>query len=464
MRPNIIAVLTALPLLFTLPKSAGAEPAPVQIHTPAQLQAMAEDPSGSYILMDDLDMMGISWTPVDFSGVFDGNGHAILNLTLTEPSRNTAKCYDGNTKAYEPEYYGLFGLLENAVVRDLELVNVRCRIESDAPAMVGSLAGYSSHSLIENCHVTASLELRAHEGMFGLGAMVGYGTGSIDNCTVDSVLVCVDTDAKTLDEQFLGGVYAAGFLDVRGCTVAVDGYVSEHGYTHNGGITGLFMRWPIGEGIDGEITGNHVSGRITFFEDNPDRRAYCSAYAGEILGRYCTVDRNTNDFIRDEVWEYGSELRPHSCEEPQWSQETVDASCDSFGCTVHTCVCGYRYEDSFTRYSHTVTVWEIVRESTLDTEGLSRGVCDLCGEVFERTEALLPPEPETVATTEAPTEPTAAPAVLPTEAPDPTEPAQPPAGKAGRQLLPYLAASAAVLAGILLLLLRKPRRKGRYER
>ena len=143
--------LLLLLLVFSLALPVSAEPAPAEIHTPAQLQAM--DPAGSYILMADLDMTGIQWTPVDFSGSFDGNGHAILNLTLTAPSANTAKCYDGNTKAYEPEYYGLFGLLENAVVKNLELVNVRCRIETDTPAMVGALAGYSSHSLIENCSV-----------------------------------------------------------------------------------------------------------------------------------------------------------------------------------------------------------------------------------------------------------------------------------------------------------------------
>lgn len=463
MRPKMIALLIDLGLLLAMPLPARGEPAPVQIHTPAQLQAMAEDPASSYILMADLDMTGVSWAPVDFSGTFDGNGYAILNLTLTTPSRNTAKCYDGNTKAYEPEYYGLFGLLENAVVRDLRLVNVRCRIESDQPVIVGSLAGYSSHSLIENCHVTASLELRAHEGMFGLGGLVGYGTGSIERCTVSAALICVDTDPKTLDEQFLGGVYAAGFLDVRKCTVAVDGYVSEHGYTHNGGITGLFMRWPIGEGIDGEILDNHVSGRITFFENNPDRRAYCSAYAGEILGRYCTVDRNTNDFTRDEVWEYGTELRPHSCEAPQWTPETVSASCDSFGYTVFTCGCGYRYEDSFTLNAHTVTAWETVKASTLDTEGLSRGACDLCGVVFERTEPLLTPEPATIPT-EAPAESTTAPTTAPTTVPAPSAPDQPPVQKKPELLPLWIAAAAAVLAGILFLILKKPRRKGRYEK
>lgn len=461
MKRRLLTIVTAAVLLFSLGLSVRAEELPVEIRTPEQLQAMGEDPSGSYVLMEDLDMTGWDWTPVDFSGTFDGNGHAILNLTLTKPSQTTAKCYDGNTVSYEPEYYGLFGLLENAVVKDLELVNVRCRIQSDKPVMVGSLAGYSSHSLMENCTVSAALELRAHEGMFGLGAMVGYGTGSIDNCTVDSVLVCVDTDRKSLDEQFLGGVYAAGFLDVRNCKVTVEGYVSEHGYTHNGGITGLFMRWPIGEGIDGEIMGNHVSGRITFFENNPDRRAYCSAYAGEVLGRYCTVDGNTNDFVRREVWDYSAELGPHSCAEPVWTEETVPSGCDSFGYTVRTCTCGYSQKDSYTLKSHTVTAWELLQPPTLESEGLSRGACDLCGKEFERTEPVLIPEPATVPT-EPPTEPRLP---LPTEMPTApsTQPAAPqPVEEKRPSLLPlWIGAVAAV---VLILLLKRPRRKGKYEK
>ena len=451
-------------LVLALVMPVHAEPGPIPIETPAQLQAM--DPDGSYILMADLDMTGIEWVPIDFSGSFDGNGHAILNLTLTKPSANTAKCYDGNTKAYEPEYYGLFGLLENAVVKNLELVNVRCTIETEAPAMVGSLAGYSSHSLIENCSVTATLELRAHEGMFGIGGLVGYGTGSIEHCIIDTTLICVDTDPGKVDEQFLGGVYAAGFLDVRSCQIAVDGYVSEHGYTHNGGITGLFMRWPIGDGIDGEITGNHVSGRITFFENNPDRRAYCSAYAGEILGRYCTVERNTNDFVREEIWDYSAELCPHGCEAPVWTEAVIPSSCDSFGYTVYSCACGFQYTNHYALHEHTVTAWKPVIPATADTEGLSQGNCDLCGTACQRTDPVLPPEP-TALPTEAPTEPVQLPTAAPTEAPMETAPppAAPQPDKQSPNPLPLLlAAAAAVLIAVAILLLKKPRRKGKYEK
>ena len=40
----------------------------------------------------------------------------------------------------------------------------------------------------------------------------------------------------------------------------------------------------------GDIAGNTINGKITFFEDNTDRRAYCKAVAGrknELLFNFC---------------------------------------------------------------------------------------------------------------------------------------------------------------------------------
>lgn len=53
------------------------------------LKAMADDLSGKYILMSDIDMAGVDWTPIGettstpFKGIFDGNLYAIRNLTIS---------------------------------------------------------------------------------------------------------------------------------------------------------------------------------------------------------------------------------------------------------------------------------------------------------------------------------------------------------------------------------------------
>ncbi len=384
--------------------AAGEEPSVKEIHTVEQLQAIAQDPGGSYVLMKDLDMSGISWKGLDFTGSFDGNGHMIANLRPETPGDNKATSYDGNIKGYDTAFYGLFATLTDATVKNLQLLNVRAVVESDEPVFLAGLAGYCINSTISDCTVTGCLELRAHDRMFGVAGMVGYGSGTVERCTVDVTLICTDMDRATRDEQFMAAVFATGFMDVFDCTVHIDGYSSEYGYAHNGGITGMYMQNPLGLDKQGKLTGNTVTGKITFFEWNSDRRAYCAAEAGEVLAFNKLISGNTCDFIRDERKEFDVELRPEQCEAPSYGQVVTEPGCDSFGYTVYTCSgCGYSYSDHYTLPQHKVTNWVVTQEPTVEQEGMSIANCDDCGMAFSRTEEKLPPPPETepMETTEA---------------------------------------------------------------
>ena len=263
--------LWVLALMMVLAIPATAEEV-TEIRTVQELQAVANNPEGSYILMEDLDMTGIDWKPIDFYGSLDGNGHAILNLELSQPGDTTAKSCDGNSILYESWYVGLFGILKEAEVRDLKLINVRGLVETDNSCFLAGLAGYCEASTITGCTVTGNLELRAHDRMFGVGGIAGYGSGHVRDCTVDVTLICTDTDQTRRDEQFMGGILATGFMDIENCTVTIDGYSSEYGYAHNGGLVGMLMRHPLGDWTC-NLQGNSVIGKITFFEVNSDRRA-----------------------------------------------------------------------------------------------------------------------------------------------------------------------------------------------
>lgn len=72
-----------------------------EIRTASELVEAAKTATGNYKLMTDVDMTGIEWTPWDFSGTFDGNGHSILNLSVKTVSKHTMMTYDGNRKEYE---------------------------------------------------------------------------------------------------------------------------------------------------------------------------------------------------------------------------------------------------------------------------------------------------------------------------------------------------------------------------
>lgn len=436
-------------LFLLLPLSAQATEAPVEIYTPEDLAAIAEDPTGSYILMNDLDMSGIAWQSIDFQGTLDGNGYAILNLSPALPGKEHPACYDGNRRPCEPDYYGLFSTLTNATVKNLSLLNVRALVETDNPAYLAGLAGYSDGSTVTGCTVTGTLELRAHKTLIGLAGIIGYGNGTVEDCQVDMTMISVDTDDLTWDEQFMGGIFGHGLFDVRNCTITIDGYVSECGYCHNGGIGGMHMIYPQPSNSYCEFGGNTVTGKITFFENNWDRRAYCYVYIGEYLDKNYLEYGNSGDFLRDEKWQYDKELRPCMCQEPVYAEEVTPSDCRDFGYTTHTCQsCGYAYRDAYTLKVHTPGTWQVTKEPTTEETGEQAASCVNCDYLFTEILETLPPE-------------TTAEITPPTETMPETTPAEPVESEAkGNWTIPLAVAAVAVVAGILLLILRRQKQNG----
>lgn len=363
-------------------QAAGTEPLP--IYTYEDLLQIAEDPGGSYILMDHIDMEGLAWEPVDFSGSFDGNGFSLLNLAVEEVGAGTAETYDGNYKVYDTSFAGFFGILKGAEVSDLHLVNLKVQVETDQPCFIGGIAGYSQDSTVRGCSIQGRLELSAHDRMFGVGGIVGYGSGLIQQTSAEVTLVCTDTDAASRDEQFMGGAYAAGYMDLDQCDVVVDGYGSDHGYVHDGGLVGMYIFYPRGLDYHGRVTDNRVRGRITFFEDNTDRRAYCSGYMGEIMNWDFTNSGNSADFERNEVFDYSVDLKPDMCADAVHRETVTEPGCDTFGFTTIQCGgCGYTYTDRYTLYRHSVEEWSVSKAPTTKEPGTRTGVCALCGKVLE---------------------------------------------------------------------------------
>ena len=281
-----------------------------RIATPDDLNAIKNNPDGKYILANDIDMSGQEWVPFSFNGVLEGDGHSISNLKITETGDSKRNTYDGNMKEYQTEFAGLFDVMEGAKISDVAFDNVDIYITSDMPCFAGIVAGYMEDSEITGCSVNGTVTLYAHDRMFGVGGVIGYGAGNVTDVTADVTLVCVDTDKETKDEQFMGGICAAGYPNILNCKVIIDGYDSDHGYVHNGGLLGMYQFFPEGVNRAGYMSGNEVVGMITFFEDNEDRRAYCDPYIGEQMYEIPDFTDNTEDFISNEVFEYDVDLLP----------------------------------------------------------------------------------------------------------------------------------------------------------
>ena len=343
-------LMTLVCLAVLLPAALGEEaPAVTEISDAAGLLAMAERPEGSYRLVRDIDLQGIDWVPFNFSGTLDGNGHTIYNLTVRQAGSDTRVAYDGNKKPYDTYFAGLFAILEHATVRNLSLTGALVELEHPSHCFAAVLTGYMDRAVIENVSIDGRVHLATHGVMVGVGGIAGYGCGNFAGCTVNIELVFEDRNRESKCEQFLGGMMACGICTMDRCRVTINAWDSCHGYVHNGGLMGLYFHCKTGF-KRGPVTNNVIDGKITFFEDNRDRRAYCAPGIGEHLST--PTDRAGNSsrgFKKKEVKTYDQVLSPEACADPVYELLVVDPSGDEWGYTRHTCeYCGYTWKDQYT--------------------------------------------------------------------------------------------------------------------
>lgn len=329
------------------------------ISTKEELKAMASDASASYRLDADIDMEGEEWIPFKFGGKLDGNGHAVLNLTYKVTGDTSSVSYDGNYKKYDTYFGGMFSIVEEgAEISNLKLINIKASVRSDVPTFIGSVAGFLDGGTISGCEISGRLSIISTAKMFGAGGIAGYGRGLIKDTDSEMTLICIDEDVQNRDEQFLGGAYATGYIDMDNCNVTVYGYDSDHGYVHNGGLTGMYMFYPYGTAYSGSIKNCNVDGFIKFFEDNTDRRAYCKAYWGELLSTNVVIEGCTETFKSEEVFDYSKILLPDTCDtilsgldelSERYSKTVTESTDTKHGYTTYKCnTCGYEYKDRYT--------------------------------------------------------------------------------------------------------------------
>ena len=227
--------------------------------------------TGCTIILDnDIDLNGYEWTPIgisnpsnvfcSFDGTFDGNGHTIKGLHIS------------NVDSYRMGV-GLFGVFLN------------------------------SNAIIKNLKVSGDINVTPNGYSYSVGGIAGYIQASnvqIEDCTSD-VKITVNSGSSD-DSNRIGGVVGALYIDTEGS----NGYVKRCSFTGNissstachaiGGIIGTDSQTPISEcsskaTIDGIVTfvggivGESYSGTVAdcFYQGNIS--VYGSIiYAGGISG------------------------------------------------------------------------------------------------------------------------------------------------------------------------------------
>lgn len=116
---------------------------------------------------------------------------------------------------------------------------------------------------------------------------------------------------------------------------------------------------------------------------------------------------------------------PH---EHEWTTQTVSATCTEAGYTVNICECGEEANPATIPPTGHTTEKVVVKEPTVDEEGMMEEVCTVCGEVVksEIMKKLIPTEIPKPTEMPIPTAtPTPTPTVAPTNTPVPTATATP---------------------------------------
>lgn len=216
--PASLAILLAVLLTAPAIPVSAADSRTLEIGTPADLAALADQVNDGYdlagwtvVLTADLDMTGVSMLPIGlarytfdtddviagdpvFRGVFDGAGHTIANLTI-----------DLGTD-YADYGGGLFGTTVGASLRHLTLQDCTVNGRSD----LGLLAGTAKSTALIDVHAVGGSVNSAGATSFCVGGLVGWYYSLLDKVTVTacSSSAAVNVRSETLS-RYTGGLFGA---------------------------------------------------------------------------------------------------------------------------------------------------------------------------------------------------------------------------------------------------------------
>ena len=155
--------------------------AQTEISTEAQLKAIANDLSGTYVLKNDITLSDAEWTPIGtsdhpFKGTLDGNGHTIKGLTVGNGANDD--------KAF-------FGFTNGATVKNIGFTSAVVKGHNQAAIVVAK----ATSSTLSNIYVSGVVTGRDHVGTIAGDAR--------DNTTITN---CVSTAAALSTEHQGGGI------------------------------------------------------------------------------------------------------------------------------------------------------------------------------------------------------------------------------------------------------------------
>ena len=187
----------------------------IYISTPEQFNAIRNNLSAHYVLVNDIDLSSFTtWAPIGtsdnpFSGILDGNGHSINGFTIS--SFDSLDLSEELSSKDDTGYCGaaIFGTVSNgAVIQNLNVNDVSIRYEMGYQlTCYGVLVGKLFNASVENCSVSGSMDIST-PGCY-VGGIVGYGSGTIRNCT-NNCDITISAILNSCNTCFVGGILGSG--------------------------------------------------------------------------------------------------------------------------------------------------------------------------------------------------------------------------------------------------------------
>lgn len=252
----------------------GTESLPYKIMTPEQLAFLAKavnagstDYTSAYYSVEaDIDLTGNEWVPIglgktdnsqsyftsaadgnkSFKGTFDGKGHTIKGMTITNPAVEKGTASGFNAVA------GLFGAVNGGVVKNVNVVaniNVAAGDEQPYFLTVGGVAailngdGTGKKGVVENCHVFGTIQGNTAVRPHIAGVVGANEKGLITGCTNSAAVTGGEGDEISgqgnTARSITGGIVAAvwdGSVKDSINTGAITGKDAQSDNSATGGI------------------------------------------------------------------------------------------------------------------------------------------------------------------------------------------------------------------------------------
>jgi hypothetical protein len=250
------------------------DPNAIPIYTAQDLDNVRNNLSGSYVLMNDIDLSGFNggeWIPIGtdrsnaFAGIFDGQGHVIWNLRITGDR------YHAN---------GLFAYIYGAQLRNVGMEGTYIDVSSDSGSLAGGIVSDSSYSYIGNCYNTGYISVSCNSNAY-VGGILAY-SHVYSNVSPTNISNCYNTGYISAVSVRDSGAYVGG---IAGFFANNDSIISN---CHNTGDIYSYSSHSLAGGIVGRFSSSisncYNTGNITSSTDSNYHNSNLGSEVGGIAG------------------------------------------------------------------------------------------------------------------------------------------------------------------------------------